>query len=82
VDVVVKAVAVEAQLGKKPIHQMVSMCARETTCGHVMMWAFIIALIKVVFHVPHVRGLNTEPSFTKGKLPLTVTQAPCKFHCT
>jgi hypothetical protein len=37
VDVVVQAVAVEAQLGKEPIHQMVSMCAREITLGNVMM---------------------------------------------
>jgi hypothetical protein len=75
-------VAVGAQLGKEPVHQMVSMCARETTLGHVMMWVFIIALIKVVFHVPHGRGLNMQPSLTREKLPLTAPEAPCKFHCT
>jgi hypothetical protein len=40
---------------------MISICAGETTLGHVMMWVVIIALIGVVFC-----GLqNTQPSFTR-----------------
>jgi hypothetical protein len=41
-----------------------------------MMWVLIIAIIGVVFHGPHGRGQNTQPSLTRGKLPLTAPMAP------
>jgi hypothetical protein len=41
----------------------------------VMMWVLITALIGDVFHGPHDSGLNTQPSFTRGKLPLTALMA-------
>jgi hypothetical protein len=41
-----------------------------------MMWVLIIVLIEVVFNGPYGRGLSTQLSFTKGKLPLTATVAP------
>jgi hypothetical protein len=37
---------------------MISVCARETTLGHVMMWVLIIILTGVVFHGPHDGGLS------------------------
>jgi hypothetical protein len=43
---------------------------------HVMMWVFIIALIGVVLRGTHGRGLNMQPSFTRGKLPLTAPMTP------
>jgi hypothetical protein len=55
--------AVGAYLEKEPIHQMISVCAGETTLGRVMMWVLIIALIGVLFHGPHGRVLNMQPSF-------------------
>jgi hypothetical protein len=45
-----------AELGREPICQMISVCARETTLGRGMVWVLIIALIGVVFHGPHGRG--------------------------
>jgi hypothetical protein len=50
---------------EETIHQMISICAGETTLGHVMMWVLIIVLIGVVSHGPHDRGLSTQPYFTK-----------------
>jgi hypothetical protein len=38
---------------------MMSVCAWETTLGHVMTWVLIIALIGVGFHGPHGKGQNT-----------------------
>jgi hypothetical protein len=55
-----------AYLRREPIRQMISICAGETTLGHVMMWVLIIALIGVVFHGPHGKGQNTQSSFTMG----------------
>jgi hypothetical protein len=52
-------VAVEAWVGKRPIHQMKNICAGETTLGHMMMRVIIFALIGVVFHGPHGTGLHT-----------------------
>jgi hypothetical protein len=76
VNVEVQAVAVGAELGKELICQMISVCAGETTLGHVIMWILIIVLIGVVFHGPHGRRLSTQLSFTKGKLPLPAPIAP------
>jgi hypothetical protein len=69
VDVEVQAVAVGTYLGTEPMHQIINICAWETTLGHVMMWVLIIVLTGVVFPGPHGRGLNTQPSFTRRKLP-------------
>jgi hypothetical protein len=55
---------------------MISVCARETTLGQVMMWDLIIALIGVVFHEPHDKGISMQPSCTRGKLTLTKPMAP------
>jgi hypothetical protein len=65
---------------ERSIHQMISICAKETTLGHVMMWVLFIVLIRVVFHGPHGRGLNMKPSFTRGKLPLTAPVAPVTLY--
>jgi hypothetical protein len=61
---------VGASLGKEPIHQIIRICAGETTFGHVMMWVLIIVLIGVVFHGPHDRGLSMQPSVTRGTAAL------------
>jgi hypothetical protein len=45
--------AVRAWVKKGPIHQMKSICARETTVGHVMMEVIIVALIGVVCFMGH-----------------------------
>jgi hypothetical protein len=55
----VQAVAVEAWVGKGPIHQMKNICSRETTSGCVIMRVIIFALIGVVFHGPHGTGPHT-----------------------
>jgi hypothetical protein len=60
-DVKVYTTAVGAYLEKEPIHQIISICAGETTLGHVMMWVLIIALTGVVFHGPHGKGINIQP---------------------
>jgi hypothetical protein len=72
----VYATAVGTYLEKEPIHQIISICAGETSPGRVMMWVLIIALTGVVFHGPHGKGINIQPSFTRGKLPLTAPKAP------
>jgi hypothetical protein len=46
---VVQAVAVGAKLGREPIHQMIRICAGETTLGHVMMCVLLIALMELCF---------------------------------
>jgi hypothetical protein len=56
------------------MHQMISVCAR--VAGPVVAWAGIIALTGVVFYGLPSRWQNTQPSFTKGQLPLTVLLAP------
>jgi hypothetical protein len=53
--------AVGTYLEKEPIHQMISVCAGETSLGRVMMWVLIIALTGVVFHGPHGKGINIQP---------------------
>jgi hypothetical protein len=50
----VQAVAVEAWVGKGPIHQMKNVCARETTPGCVLMRVIIFALLELCF-----MGLHT-----------------------
>jgi hypothetical protein len=45
---------------------MISLCARETSLGHVMLWVLITALIGVVFHGILGKRQNTQPSFTQG----------------
>jgi hypothetical protein len=50
---------------------MKSICAGETTLGHVMIRVIIFALIGVMFHGPHGTGLNTQPSFQRALLLLT-----------
>jgi hypothetical protein len=62
----VQAVAVGAWVGKGPIHQMKSICAGETTLGHVIMRVIIFAIIEVVFHGPHGTGLHTLSPPSKG----------------
>jgi hypothetical protein len=54
----VQAVAVEAWVGKGPIHQIKNICAGETTLSHVIMRVIIFSLIGVVFHGPHGMGLH------------------------
>jgi hypothetical protein len=63
-------------LGNEPIHQTLSIYVEETTLSPVMMWVLIFALIGVVFHGPHGKGINIQPSFTRVKLPLTAPVAP------
>jgi hypothetical protein len=55
---------------------MTSICARETTLGRVMIRVLITDLTEVVFYGPHGKGQNMQPSFTRGKLPLTAPLAP------
>jgi hypothetical protein len=55
---------------------MLSIYVEGTTLDRVMMWVLIIALTGVVFHGPHGKGINIQPSFTRGKLPLTAPVAP------
>jgi hypothetical protein len=54
------------------------MCQGDNSCP-VMMWVLIIVLIGVVFHGPHGRGLNTQPSFTKGKAAPDCTHGTCNL---
>jgi hypothetical protein len=54
---------------------MVSVCAGETTLGHLMMWAPIIVLIGVVFHGLHGKRQNMQPPLQEDSY-LTVPLAP------
>jgi hypothetical protein len=72
----VQPVALGAWVGKGPKHQMKSICAGETTLGHVMMRVIIFVLFGVAFHGPHGTGLNTQPSFKRALLPLTAIKEP------
>jgi hypothetical protein len=55
---------------------MIRKCAGEKTCGYVMIWSPIIVLVGVVFHRPHGKRQNMQPSFTREQLPLTMPLAP------
>jgi hypothetical protein len=68
-DVKVYTTAVGAYLEKEPIHQIISICAGETSPGRVMMWVLIIALIGVVFHGPHGKGINIQPPSQEESCP-------------
>jgi hypothetical protein len=54
---------------ERSLHDMVSVCAGETTLGHGMMWVLIIVLIGVALHGPHGRELSTQPPSQRESCP-------------